>query len=342
MLLDVDGWLLVIGTPDVEGIGNFWFETFWERARSDDPKWHRWAGMNFPTDANPYIPQSGLDELDNEYEHDPVARIQEREGRFPDAVGGVFGEIGRFITLTDLGVKPPWVRAAAREAGIHPDDVKCSFSELDVDKSVVYAAGNDFARKLDSSVFSVCRLDTGHQVAVFELAGEDYEEQAKFLAAVRKHYGPRTSLQCDANGVGDGMCLILEKRLNEAVTRHVWSKHNKESYVRRLVTLCKVGGVKLIDTPEQRQQFRIYVGEKNEKSQVISYGAPDGAHDDYVDATLFLVEQLMVPMRPEDDEADGVPEDMKPAKPGTMDEVREEVERLREGRMLDFIIGTQI
>lgn len=342
MLLDVDGSLLVIGTPDVEGCGNYWFETFWARAMSTKKKWARYAGMNFPTDANPHLPQAALDELDAEYEHDEVARIQEREGRFPDSIGGVFGNLSRFFTLQPLqGPRPHWVTEAARGAGIDPQDVRCSFSQLELPHGTRCAVGSDFARKMDESIFSVMRLDNGEQAAVFALKGEDYEEQAKFLQAVRAHYGRTTSLQCDANGVGDGMCLILEKRLNEPVTRHIWTAHNKESYVRQLVTLCKVGGVKLIDTPEQREQFRIYIGEKNPKTQRMRYSHPDGAHDDYVDAVLFTVEQLMVPMRPDEDSSgeSGVPSSADEPKRGTYDEMRQQAD---ERKMMDFVIDTTI
>lgn len=327
MLLDIGGSLLVIGTPDIGGVGNYWFETFWGRAVSDDIDWRRWAGMNFPSDANPFLDREALEEMDKEYEHDPVARIQEREGRFPDSVGGVFGRLSKVFTLEPLDTRPFWVVEAARNAGIDPDQVTSYFSEHEVRRSATYLIGVDWARKLDSTVITVFNQATGHQVAVFSMRGEEYEEQQKFLIEVRKHYG-NPSIQADGNGVGDGMCRTLQVRHNEHVTAHIWSGHNKETYVRSGAVLVKTGSVKMINAPEQRQQFRIYVGERNEKSGRIRYSAPDGAHDDFVDAYLFCVDQLLVPSTPEEEDGGAPDSEDAPAR-GTYDYYRAEIAERR-------------
>lgn len=329
MLLDVGGKLLVIGTPDVTGPGNYMFEQLWGRAISKDAKWSSWAGMNFPSDGNPHLSEEALAEQDKEYESDPVARVQEREGRFPDGIGGVWGNLSKFICLPPLPGIPRWVVLACKAARLDPEKLLCYFSDWAVHPGLTYVIGSDFARKIDSTVIEVFRCDDGRQVATFEIKGEDYEEQLDFLVEVRKHYGQTTSIQADGNGVGDGMCRTLLVRKNEDVTAHVWTGHNKETYVRQGVTLARTGGVKLINSPEQREQFRVFIGERNEKTGHIWYGAADGAHDDYVAAFLFCVEQLMVPMKAasaQEDAAGGIPPEDVEYAPGTYGALRQEIE----------------
>lgn len=323
MLLDIGGSLLVIGTPDISGVGNYWFETFWARATSQSGEWDNWAGMNFPSDANPWLDDDALVEMDKEYEHDPVARIQEREGRFPDSVGGVFGPLAKAFCLKALDCGQPfWVREVALDAKIVPEGVRSWFSDLKVLRSVTYLIGVDWARKLDSTVITVFRQDTGHQVALFALKGEEYEEQQDFLIGVRKHYG-NPSIQADANGVGDAMVRTLQLRKNEHVTPHIWGASNKERYVRSGGWLLKSGAVKFIDCPEQRNEFRTYVGERNERTGRIRYAAPDGGHDDFVDAFLFCHEQLLVPISSDDEE--GAPSEDDAPKRGTYDWYRAQI-----------------
>lgn len=319
MLADCGGKFLAIGTPDFDGVGFAWFSLFWSRACSSDKKWREWEGMNFPSEANPTIPLAYIKTMREECGTKEEEQ-QEIDAEFLQDTSSVFGEVRRAFCLRFMEKSPAFVRKAEEAAGVDRD----AFRSWVADKprsGVPYVIGVDWGRKLDSTIITIWRQDTRREVARFALSGGDWDEQMLFLVAIRKAYGD-CSIRSDAHGVGDAMSQILKKKFSEDVVEVTWGGQKKEHLVRRLQHLIEDDAIKFIAADEAFQEFRLYQGEKNEKTGRVRYSAPDGGHDDHVDATLCVADALLVAIGPEPDEGAEIKPD--PAPEGTWAELRRE------------------
>ena len=318
MLADCGGKFLAIGTPDVEGVGFAWFSAFFARAMSDNPEWAEWGGMNFPSEANPTISMQNIATMRAECLSEEEEQ-QEIDAIFLEDTSGVFGVLTHVFDLDYMAQKPEWVDKLAEESGLTFGRYRAWVNDY-ARQGVYYVMGVDWARKTDKTVMVVFRQDTCREVMRVEIDGDDWDAQLKFVVGMRKAFGD-CSIHSDANGVGDGMSRILTSRYGEHVVPQTWPGYTKERIVRTLSLLIRTRQIRLINCVDSREQFRLYHGERNEKTGRIRYAAPDGQHDDHVDATLLVAEALLTPMRPPQD-GDGAEIEPDRPKPGTMGALR--------------------
>jgi|GEM_PF-3333596 len=333
MLADCGGKFLAIGTPDLEGVGFAWFSAFWGRAQSSAKKWRDWVGMNFPSEANPTIPLDYIETMRKECVSEEEEK-QEIDALFLEDTSAVFGKLAHVFTM-QWHNHEGFVTKALHESNLSLDEVQVWIGDRPRG-GVPYVIGIDWGRKLDETIITVWRQDTRREVARFAVSGSDWTSQMEFLIHIRKAYGD-CSVKSDAHGVGDGMTQMLQAKYGEAVTAVTWHGHKKEHLVRRLEALINNREIQFLDIPEAREQYRIYQGEKNEKTGRVRFSAPEGEHDDHVDAVLLVTEPLLEAILPLQD-TDSNRVEIDQPKPGTMAEIRAALDAER----VDYIAPMQI
>lgn len=93
---------ILISSPEE----NNWFEAYYERGQSDDPRWGKYWSCNQPTHTNPTIPREELIEMEATMPPDLYA--QEVLGQFISAAGLVCNEFDKKEHLFDFSEFPEW------------------------------------------------------------------------------------------------------------------------------------------------------------------------------------------------------------------------------------------
>jgi len=297
MLGDEDGKLLLTGHPKRGRPGNHLFQTYFNRGKSERHKWREYGCWNIPAEGNPYTPRNAIERGRNAC----LTKEQEREeydGLFCDDTGGVFPNLNLVFDVEPTPRETPdWYRTLQRE---HPmPGAKAWFAERPV-RGKKYVIGVDWGKLMDATVFSIFDRTTNRQVAVFQIQGEDYDDQIRWLHTIRKKYN-NAVVHGDQNGVGEAMGEQLRKRYKSGYKGHKFNAANKELYVRRGQIHFKEVWVHLMNIEDQREEFRLFsiippktddlMGGKHINTR---YGHPPNEHDDFVDAFLVLTESLML------------------------------------------------
>lgn len=282
MLADSHGKLAVLGTPGLEGVGNGWFQIYFNKGTMPTLQMDGWVSRNFPSEANPFIPLDALKAArarclsKNE-------ETQEYDARFLSDTGGVFGNLDACFCLIPLSGTPHWVKEMQDK---EPCPGLTYWIHKDPEWGHKYAMGVDWAKLQDQSVCSVWDLNTGEQAALFAFRGEDYEVQLAWIHTIKAKYRSAT-IHSDNNGVGVAMTERLARLYQTGIVPHGFTAHNKAEYVRRAQMLFNEAAWKFINCPEQREQFRIFTAEKT-ASGYVKYTHPDDEHDDFVDAAMMV------------------------------------------------------
>jgi hypothetical protein len=318
MLMDSDGHLLITGHPKRGKPGNHLFHTYFNRGFSHEPKYRAYGSLNMPAEANPFIRRSTIIEgrnacLTKEEE------TEEYDGLFVDDSGGVFPNI-RAVCCLPVKKAPDWWLKFALTVPL--PGMKVWFHKRP-HKRKRYVIGVDWAKHRDSTIITIFDRTTNDQVCVVQIKGEDYEDQLKVVHFLRARYN-NALIHGDHNGVGEAMGERLQRTYKSAYKGHKWSSTSKELYVRRGQIMFKEVLVRLIDVPQQREEFRLFsvIPPKSDdgmggKMQATRYGHLPNEHDDFPDAFLVLTESLShSPARMKEE----APEDRIGA-PGTLDYV---------------------
>lgn len=317
MLIDSGGKLLLTGAVDNEGIGYAAYESYAMRGESEAEEWLEWELLNLPTESNPTLHPGAAATMRAECS-DPETELMQLDGKFPKNTSTVFGQLDKVFVLPPRGGGiPHWLHRCTEEANLDYPIQQATFE--DYTKNVPYLVTVDWARKQDFTAIGIYRLDTGRQCAIIRLFGEDYDRQLDFVRAIRKEWGQAASIRCDSTGVGEGMLDLLQKKWNEPATGVNFSA--KERLVRLAQTLFRAKQIKMINAPWQREEFRLYIGERSERTGRIKFGHPDDVHDDCVDQLLVAVDMLINPW--EEQEEDGAEQPQPEVKRGTMGEFRQ-------------------
>lgn len=86
-LADTGGWALFVSTPN----GENWFHDLYQQGQSPDPEFEAYESWQFPTTANPHVPETEVAAAKREHpEH--VFR-QEWRAEFTENSGGVFSDV---------------------------------------------------------------------------------------------------------------------------------------------------------------------------------------------------------------------------------------------------------
>lgn len=247
-LSDRDGDALFISTPDGKG----WFHDWYQRGQSEDhptiASW-RWA-----TYANPHIPDSEVDAAKEEL----PARIFEQEylAQFRDDTGGVFdvADASAAYTLPD-GVAP------------HSDSTP------------PYRVGADLARSED--YLAIVSLDATGRVAHLtrerDLSWPQIQRRITQVAQAHGDAPVAIDATRDNKVVGD-----LEA---DGIDIHpvTFSAQRKQALVENLAAGMEAGEVTVPAETMLATELSVFEYETTRAGNV-RYGAPDGHHDDTVDA----------------------------------------------------------
>lgn len=244
-LTDYEGTATLLSSPK----GRNFFQTAFDRGRSDDPRWKDWASFHFPTERNPYIKPSEIETAKGELP-DRVFR-QEYLAEFLENSGGVFQFVRECIDKTRL-------------------------KNLPFDPRNAYVVGVDLARLEDFTV--ICVLDrSGRQVHFQRLNRTGWQAQCELIAMISRRF--RAPVILDATGVGDPIHESLQIMGIDAVP-FVISGATKVPLIDALALAIEQKHVTLMDIDIQTSELLAYQYEM--RGRTIKMSAPEGMHDDTV------------------------------------------------------------
>lgn len=308
MLADAGGHLCITGTPDVNQIGNSWFEAYFNKGL--DPTEPDFGCMNVPMYAAPEVIQASDGSMVPFMTRESIedfkrrcitdeAWLQEGMAEFLSGRGAVFSRIDSVFVLDPIP-RPDWVNVMWGQVYDKPDSIGGEGVEIWVganpEPGVRYVLGVDWARVRDSTVISVFSRETNEQVCLAVMRQEEYEEQVEWVSLLRQHYNKAT-IHSDQNGVGDSMTRTLQRRFHEGCVGHRFTASNKAGYVRDTQQLFNNVEVKMLNVEPQRGEFKAFMSEKSETTGRVSYKHPPEGNDDCVDAVLMIAETLRLGTR---------------------------------------------
>lgn len=244
-LADTKGKGLFFGRP----LGKNHFYNLYTRGNGDVPGWR---SFHFPTSSNPFIDADEIEEARLTLPHDVFQ--QEFMAEFLDNGAGVF----RAVKDALRGYLQPIPVPGRR-----------------------YAIGVDLGRKQDWTVLSVIDLMSGQFVAVDRFNKIDWPYQKGRIAALAQKYNGAVIL-IDSTGLGDPIYQDL-KAAGMTIKPYPFTNESKKNLVENAVVAIEFERVHLpLDLPQ------VFLNELDTfemdytKSGKVTYGAPEGYHDDCV------------------------------------------------------------
>jgi hypothetical protein len=243
-LVDFQGGAWFLSTPR----GMNYFRSLWERGQ--DPEAAEWASWQMPTNSNPYMSASEIEQMRTEM-HDR-AFAQEVLAQFVSHEGAVFRGIMAAATVP-MGGAP----VAQHE----------------------YVIGLDWGRSLDYSVAAV--LDaTSRELVAMERWGEvDYSVQLNRLRALVEKWRP-VAVVAESNSMGQP---IIEQLYRDGLPVHPFMTTNasKALAVEGLALAFERLDLRIIPDPVLIGELQMFEAQRL-PSGLMRYSAPDGQHDDTV------------------------------------------------------------
>jgi hypothetical protein len=244
-LSDTNGKALFIGTPKGR---NFFYTLF---TRGLDPLYPDWESFTAPSAANPYIKSAEIETAKRELPEDTFA--QEYEAVFLEESAGVFRRI---------------------DACINGEYVEQTYIP-----GHTYVLGWDVAKYQDYSVISVLDISAGNSLAYWWRGNTmDYTVQLAQVERIARAYS--AYILMDMTGVGDP---LLEQLLLKGLPAegYLFNNASKKALIEKLALAFQHGNLKLPDIPVLTAELRQFEY-KLSPSRLVTYGAPNGAHDDCV------------------------------------------------------------
>jgi hypothetical protein len=290
-----DSRMIAISTPKGRG----WFFEFYQRGRSDD--WPEYEAFQGATRENPFINQADVDDAKRELP-DRVFR-QEYLAEFISETGGVFDQLDDrlFTSNYTLPLPPRHVveggatTAADLVEGIVdtvPNDVDTGV-ETDADGSVIddvitaeppCATGVDFARHQDYRV--AITIDGDGRVAYFEREqGETWPQIQRAVERIYATYGGAVAVDASR----DNKIVADLEAAGVPVDPVQFSPKRKRELIENLITAIENGEVSAPEIPTLRSELEVFEYDVTRGGNV-RYQAPDGFHDDTVDALALAVD----------------------------------------------------
>lgn len=269
-LSDTRGDMIAISTPKGRG----WFYRWFQHGESDDrPNTASWQQ---PTERNPHIPAGEIDDAANELPE----RVFQQEylAEFIDESGGVFKNLDAKVftadyTLPDEGLPP---------LPEHPDDEREGVTYA----TPPYATGVDFAQTQDWRV--TLTLDAEGRVVYFDRQqGEGWPQIQAKVERVADRYPGLVAVDATRRNkiVGD------LKRAGVEVEPVTFSASAKQALIEDLITRVENGELMSPDIPQLRQELELFEYDLTRHGNV-RYDAPEGFHDDTVDALALAASVL--------------------------------------------------
>ncbi|WP_436344509.1 terminase large subunit domain-containing protein [Natronorubrum sp. FCH18a] len=252
-LSDTLGDMIAISTPK----GRNWFFEWFERGNSSDD--HDVESWQSPTYQNPYVPDEEVDAAQRELPQHVFE--QEYLAEFKEESGGVFSDLGdRVFTLEgdvdDLEGTPP------------------------------YAHGWDLARHQDFLVGIV--LDAEGRVVHFERTqNESWPQIQNRIEKTAAEYEGIVAIDASRDNkiVGD----LHDAGL--AIEPVKFSPKRKRELIEDLITRVEGGELTAPEIPQLRHEMSVFEYDVT-PSGTVRYDAPEGFHDDTVDALALASSQL--------------------------------------------------
>ena len=246
-----DSRMIAISTPKGRG----WFFEFYQRGRSDD--WPEYAAFTGTTRENPFINQSDVDDAKRELP-DRVFR-QEYLAEFIDETGGVF-------------------------EGLDEHLFTATYELEDFDGDPPYATGVDFARHQDYRV--ICTLDAGGNVVQFDRAQhETWPEIQDRVVAVAESYPGVVAVDASR----DNKIVADLEAAGVDIEPVQFSPSRKRELIENLITAIENGELTAPEIDPLRTEMEVFEYDVTRGGNV-RYDAPEGFHDDTVDALALAVD----------------------------------------------------
>jgi len=235
--------------------GRNWFHRLYERGQADD--WPQYQSWNFPTLQNPFISHEDVEEA-RQTTPDRVFR-QEYEAEFVDDSGGVFFDVEDRVEDYDLE---------------------------DVDGEPPYSVGVDFARHEDWTV-AIALDATGRVVAFERVQSVSWPQIQSLVESLASAYEGVVNVDASRDN------KIVSDLADEGVPVNpvTFSPKRKRELVENLVTRLENGEITLPDVPQLVHELQIFEYDVTPAGNV-RYNAPEGFHDDCVDALALAASAL--------------------------------------------------
>lgn len=265
MLLRHGGWALFIGTPR----GKNHFYQVYELGRGDNPDWKSFHLSVYDSGVFP------LEEIEKIKKTIPQNIFEaEYEAKFLEGAGQVFRRI--------------------KENAITVEQAPQS--------DRLYQMGVDLARLENFTVLSVIDRHTHEQVYIDRFNQLDWQTQRARIEATARRYND-ARIVIDQTGIGDPVVEELQ-RLNLPVEGFKYSGEKKKLLVENLGKMLEQDRLKIFKSnltlgEIQMRELEAFMYTKNEDSGKYRYHAPEGLHDDVVNALALSVwdigEKLPIP-----------------------------------------------
>lgn len=263
-----DAWTMALrpALMDKKGIAFFtgtpkgknWYFQLWTRGQDrEQTDYESWA---FPSINNPYIDPKEVDSFARDMPE--MAYKQEIMAEFVDDVGSVFRKVDGCIA--GQLEEPVWSKA--------------------------YYMGVDLAKHMDFTVLSV--LDNeGHLCAFDRFNQIDWVFQRKRIVNLAERY--KAEVLIDSTGVGDPIYDEL-RRMNLHVMGYKFTNASKKDLIENLSIRIENQEVSYPEIPILINELKLF-GYTVSPSGIISYGAPEGYHDDCVISLALAAWQVSKP-----------------------------------------------
>jgi len=272
-LMDSGGRLLAIGVA----MGKNRFRSMWDMGQEGI---EGYSSCSVPSTAHPLIVETveethalkestGLDYIPLETDPAYVA-LSEREQKqmywaeWQESDGSIFPK-----PVIDACMTGRWQESAGSDG--------------------IYVAGLDVAKSQDWTVLLVGNVKTGEVVYGERFQGIEYLTQAPRVARICRDWNVR-SVNMDSTGVGAAVAEIMRSE-GVPISDFVFTNKSKAEIVNVTVREMERKNVILPNDDTMRLELERFE-HKPTPSGTVTYSAPPGYHDDYVDALCLLVSKM--------------------------------------------------
>jgi hypothetical protein len=253
-----DSRMIAISTPKGRG----WFFEFFQRGRSED--WPEYESFQEPTVQNPFINRDDIEDAKRELP-ERVFR-QEYLAEFVDETGGVFEGLDEHLFT------------ATYDADELPIDPEADWI------NGPYAVGVDFARHQDFRV--IVTIDRGGRVVQFDRdQGETWPEIQRKVEAVADRYPGVVAVDASR----DNKIVADLEAAGVDVEPVKFSASRKRDLIENLIAAVEADELTAPEIDILRTELEVFEYDVTRGGNV-RYDAPEGFHDDTVDALALAVD----------------------------------------------------
>lgn len=251
-LSDKMGKAFLISTPK----GKNWFYRLYIKGRGEEPDY---ASFTFQTKDNKALPHLAEEQEKAKKELPENVYRQEYEAAFLEDQGQVFQGIQKCVD----GVLE------------EPQEEK------------QYILGVDVAKYQDYTVVVVLDLTTFRVVGFERWNKLDWDFSRQKIEKISESYN-NALIVIDSTGVGDPLAEAL-KRNGRGVEEYKYTNATKRYLIENLALKIQQGGVKFPNIQVLIDELEIFGYEYSPISRNVVYNAPEGAHDDCVNALALAL-----------------------------------------------------